>query len=88
MADKKQSLNMYRIISSTYDLMDKVFFGEGDSNPRNVLSYMIADEKCRVLDLPTPKAQCGTSATAPLKTPAEEPRSTPCVWAIKSARKW
>ena len=57
MADKKQSLNMYRIISSTYDLMDKVFFGEGDRNPRNVLSDMIADEKCRVLDL-----CCGTAA--------------------------
>ena len=57
MADKKQSLNMYRIISSTYDLMDKVFFGDGDSNPRNVLSDMIADEKCRVLDL-----CCGTAA--------------------------
>lgn len=61
MSSKKVSQNMYKIISSSYDILDRTFFRDNGSkdgrNPREVLAELIPDEKCTVLEM-----CCGTAS--------------------------
>ena len=61
MASKLASKYMYKIMSPSYDILDKTFLrdnGKKDGrNPRDVLAELIPDEKCRVLDM-----CCGTGS--------------------------
>ena len=61
MSSTKVSQNMYKIISSSYDILDRTFFRDNGSkdgrNPREVLAELIPDEKCTVLEM-----CCGTAS--------------------------
>lgn len=61
MSSKKVSQNMYKIMSSSYDILDRTFFRDNGSkdgrNPREVLAELIPDEKCTVLEM-----CCGTAS--------------------------
>ena len=61
MASKLASKYMYKIMSPSYDILDKTFFrnnGRNDGrNPREVLAELIPDEKSMVLDM-----CCGTGS--------------------------
>ena len=61
MASKIASKYMYKIMSPSYDILDKTFFrnnGRKDGrNPREVLAELIPDEKSMVLDM-----CCGTGS--------------------------
>ena len=61
MSSTKVSQNMYIIISSSYDILDRTFFRDNGSkdgrNPREVLAELIPDEKCTVLEM-----CCGTAS--------------------------
>lgn len=48
-------MNVYRIISKAYDLLDTVYFSEKGRNPREVINAMIPQKPLKVLDL-----CCGT----------------------------
>ena len=62
MASKLASKYMYKIMSPSYDILDKTFFrnnGRKDGrNPREVLAELIPDEKSMVLDM-----CCGTGSS-------------------------
>ena len=61
MASKLASKYMYKIMSPSYDILDKTFFrynGRKDGrNPREVLAELIPNEKSMVLDM-----CCGTGS--------------------------
>ena len=61
MSSKRVSQNMYKIMSSSYDILDRTFFRDNGSkdgrNPREVLAELIPDEKCTVLEM-----CCGTAS--------------------------
>ncbi len=48
-------MNFYSISSKAYDILDKTYFKETGSNPREVVESMISDSSVKILDL-----CCGT----------------------------
>ena len=61
MASKLASKYMYKIMSPSYDILDKTFFRNNERkdgrNPREVLAELIPNEKIMVLDM-----CCGTGS--------------------------
>lgn len=57
MSGKALSKVIYKLISPGYDILDKTYFKDAGRNPREVLSSMISDKKCMVLDM-----CCGTGS--------------------------
>ncbi len=70
MSSKAVSKVTYKLISSGYDILDKTYFKDAGRNPREVLSGMIPDKKCRILDM-----CCGTGSNG-LGIAVKKPEAT------------
>ena len=69
MASKRLSKNMYTVVSPGYDLLDKTYFADKGRNPRDVISELIPDDKCMILDM-----CCGTFSNG-LSIAAKKPEA-------------
>ena len=69
MAGKRLSKNMYTVVSPGYDLLDKTYFADKGRNPRDVISELIPDGKCMILDM-----CCGTFSNG-LSIAAKKPEA-------------
>lgn len=70
MSSKSLSECVYKLISPGYDILDRTLFRGKEGNPREALSEMIPDKKCRVLDM-----CCGTGTNG-LSIAMKRPKAT------------